>query len=93
MKALLGASSLAVIAAISLTPAAQAQEQPGTMPGTMNAAPPQPGVMSSVGQPAVMAPAPQQYPPQNAYAPAMQGETQPSELHQVNPRYPGPKLN
>jgi hypothetical protein len=79
MKALLGAGSLAVIAAISLTPAVQAQEQPGAM--------------SPTGQPATTAPAPQQYPPQNAYAPPTQEQTPPSQLQQSNPRYPGPKLN
>jgi hypothetical protein len=95
MKALLGASTAAVIAVISLTSAAHAQGQPGTMngePGYTNAAP----QMGPADQPAGMAPAPQQNgygPQQNAYVPPQPGTTEPSQLHQMDPRYPGPKLH
>jgi hypothetical protein len=88
MKALLGASSVAVIAAISLTPAAHAQGQPGYT----EAMPPQPGMMPPAGQPG-MAPPPGYGPQQNAYLPPVAGTSDPNQFHQVNTRYPGPKLN
>jgi hypothetical protein len=88
MKALLGAGLLAVVAAISLTPAARAQDQQGTM----NAPPAsavQPGAMDPAGQPATMAPAPQQ----SASLPTQPAAIEPSQFHQADTRYPGPKLN
>lgn len=84
MKALLGASTAAVIAAISLAPPASAQGQPGYMTPMPQA------------QPGSMPPAPQPngyMPPQSAYAPPQQGTTEPIQLNQVNTRYPGPKVN
>jgi hypothetical protein len=92
MKSLLGASSAVVIAAISLTPAAHAQMQPGYTAA-------QPGY----AEPAPMAPAPQQnsyiapqpnadVPQQNAYVPPP-AATEPSQLRPMESRYPGPKLN
>jgi hypothetical protein len=92
MKFLLGASSAAVIAAVSLAPAAQAQDymQGQGQPGYMSTAPQaQPGMQPG------LAPAPQPYgyaQPQNAYAPP-QGTAAPADLQQMNARYPGPKLN
>lgn len=91
MKALFGAGSLAVIAAVSLAPAAHAQAQQGTMYG-------QPGAMAPAPQPygyaTPQAPAPNGYgPQQNAYVPAQQDAAPPIELHQSNPAYPGPKIN
>lgn len=83
MKALLGASSLAVIAAILPPPAAHAQAQ--SQPNYMTAAPQQPGTMPPAG----MAPAPQQ----NAYAPPQADTNAPIQFRQTDVRYPGPKLN
>jgi len=93
MKALFAAGSLAVVAAISLSPAAHAQGQPGTM----TAPPPPPGPMNTMGQPGPMAPVPQPSgygyaPQQNSYIPPA-ATSGPSELIQANPRYPGPKIN
>jgi hypothetical protein len=91
MKALLGAGSVAVIAAISLVPAAHAQAQPDTM----NAAPPaQPGAMNPAGQPNTMAPQQneQNGMQQNAYLPQQPAAAEP-QFRQTEARYPGPKLN
>jgi len=77
MKALLGASTAAVIAAISLAPAASAQGQPGYMTPMPQA------------QPGSMPPAP----PPNGYIPPQQGTAVPIQLNQDNARYPGPKVN
>jgi hypothetical protein len=85
MKALLGAGSLAVISAISLTPAAHAQGQPGTMSTA-------PGVVPPAGEPGYMAPngyAPQQ----NAYLPPPAAASAPPQFPQPAGRFPGPKLN
>jgi uncharacterized lipoprotein len=84
MKLLLGASTAAMIAAISLAPATHAQDQPGYANTTPQA------------QPAPMAAPDQQNgyaQPQTASVPQTQGTTDPSALQQMNPRYPGPKLN
>jgi hypothetical protein len=88
MKFLLGASTVAVITAISLAPAAHAQGQPGYMSQGPQGA--------SAGQPGYMAPAPQQngyMPQQNAYLPPSAETSAPPQFPQPNGRYPGPKLN
>jgi hypothetical protein len=85
MKSLLGASSAVVIAAISLTPAAHAQMQPGyAEPAPMAPAP---------QQNSYIAPQPNaDVPQQNAYVPPP-AATEPSQLRPMESRYPGPKLN
>jgi hypothetical protein len=90
MKFLLGASAAAVIAAISLAPAAYAQGQPGYMSPT----PEQNGYPSSAQQ--ATYPSPQQPygygPQQNAYLPPP-GPSAPPQFPQPDGRYPGPKVN
>jgi hypothetical protein len=86
VKFLLGASTAAVIAAMSLAPAAYAQGQPGYMSPAPQGGP--------AGQPGYMVPAPQQNgygPQQNAYLPPP--ENAPPQFPQPDGRYPGPKLN
>jgi hypothetical protein len=119
IKALLGAGSLAAIAAFSLAPGAQAQcswsnsafgcsGQP-----TNGTAEPQPGALGPNGQTTPVMPPQNGYAPQQASSPAPMPQngmapqpnameqnasvpadaTQPSQFHQLDPRYPGPKLN
>jgi len=93
MKFLLGAGTAAVIAAISLAPAAYAQGQPGYMSPAPQEGP--------AGPPGYMAPMPQQDgygPQQNGYGPQQNAylpppASMPPQFPQPDGRYPGPKLN
>lgn len=93
LKALLGAGSLAVAAAVSLAPAAYAQMQPAA---AMNPQPsysnPASDTMGAAGQPGAMAPNGAML-QQNAYGAPQSEPQQPTEFHQLDPRYPGPRLN
>jgi hypothetical protein len=85
MKALLGASALAVVGALSLAPTAQAQQQPGYT--TAPPPPGAPGTMAPGGQPGVTAP----YGQQGAMAPAPQQGAYPYSTQQT--AYPYPQQN
>ena len=87
MKFLLGASTAAVIAAISLAPAAHAQGQPGYMSTA-------PGVTPPAEEPGYTASQQNGYSPQqqNAFVPP-QAVSAPPQFPQPTGRYPGPKLH
>jgi len=86
MKTLLGVGAVAAIAAMSLAPVANAQQE---QQGSMNSAPPPGYYMGPNGQPGSM----QGVPQQNAYVPAPQETYAPTQLHQMDPRYPGPAIH
>jgi hypothetical protein len=86
MKTLLGVGAVAAIAAMSLAPVAYAQQE---QQGSMTSAPPPGYYMGPNGQPGMMPPTPQQ----NAYMQSPQEMNQPTQLHQMDPRYPGPAIH
>jgi len=94
MKALLGASAVALMGAVTMAPGAQAACTWTNSAWDCSAQPQQPGPNGQAAMTQPVNPPPAE---QNAYVPppatGAPGNFPPGNFPQGNPRYPGPKLN